>query len=66
MEKPKKRDTVKAARIKKTAELTGVSDRSVRRVINGDQDNPTVMQVYLELEEGENALLTAVKQLVPF
>lgn len=69
--KSTKRDPETAIRVKRTAELVGVSTRTVYRVIIGD---PTVekftaekvMTVYMELKEGENQLIEAVKQLVPF
>jgi len=66
MEKTKKRDTEKAARILKTARIAGVTPRSVERVLNQEQQNQKVMTIYMELLEGENVLVQAVKELVPF
>jgi hypothetical protein len=62
----RKKDTKKAATIIETAELTGVSQRSVQRVISGDQDNERVFTVFMELTERKNRLLQEVMQLVPF
>jgi hypothetical protein len=70
MEKTKKRDTERAARIKKTSRITGVDVRSVQRVLNGDQENEFVFDVYMaiaeEEEKMENKLIDAVKELIPF
>jgi hypothetical protein len=66
MEKTKKRDSAKAARVQKVANMAGVSIRQVYRVINGDQDNEDILSAYMELLEGENQLLVAVKELIPF
>lgn len=70
MEKTRKVDTERASRIIKTARITGVSVRSVQRVLNGEQDNDYVFDVYLALTEEElkmeNGLLDAVKELIPF
>lgn len=68
-----KRKSEISARIKRTAELTGVSVRSVRRVIIGDQVNENVLQTYMDLEEMEevmmrvykNKLVKAVEELIP-
>lgn len=61
-----KRDAFNAVLIQQTADITGVSDRHVRRVINGAYENEGVTTVYMELLEGNNKLLQAVKSLVPF
>ncbi len=72
---PKKRDAETAARVKLTADITGLDVRSVYRIISGDQNNPKVLEVYMQLQEGtimlaetikENLLLKAVNELVPF
>ncbi|MBS1642371.1 MAG: hypothetical protein JSR11_07795 [Bacteroidetes bacterium] len=63
--KIKDRDTIRAARVKKTAGIIGVSERTVRRVINGDTDNENVMSAFMLITEGENKLLNEVKKLVP-
>jgi hypothetical protein len=64
--KTSKKDTRRAAFIKDTAELAGVSQRQAQRVLAGDQENETVISVFMEIQEGYTALLDAVKQLVPF
>jgi hypothetical protein len=77
--KSNKRDPETAIRVKRTADLTGVSPRTVYRVIIGDPkiSNETidkVLSVYMQLKEGEkeiienikNQLTDAVEQLVPF
>jgi hypothetical protein len=61
-----KRDTIRAALVKQTAEITGVSVRSVERVLAAQQENEKVLQVYLEMQQGNTALVDAVKELVPF
>ena len=66
MEKNKKRESWKASLAQKTAEITHVSTRYVRYVINGEYENQNVMNVYMALMEGENELLARVKELVPF
>lgn len=70
MEKTRKRDTERAARIIKTARIAGVSEKSVRRVLNGEQENEYVLDVYMALAEEdekiENELIEAVKELIPF
>lgn len=63
--KTKRRDIIKAARVRKTADLTGVSQRHVQRVIEGSRMNDNVLTVFMKIEEGENQLLEAVKNLVP-
>jgi predicted transcriptional regulator len=63
-DKPKKRDSEKATRVKKAAKLCGVSPRAVYKVLNGDFDNDKVLTVYMTLQEEENKLLNEVKKLV--
>jgi predicted regulator of amino acid metabolism with ACT domain len=62
----RKKDTKKAATIIETAELVGVSTRTVQRVIKAEQDNEKVFSVFMELTERKNRLLAEVQQLVPF
>lgn len=70
MEKPNKRDSETATRVKRTANICGVSRRTVYRVINGNEaDKETaekILSVYMQLSEGENLLLKAVEKAVPF
>lgn len=66
MRYPKKRDTIRAARVLKTATTMGVSQRYVQMVLNGERENSEVMEVFMEISEGEDALLAEVKKLVPF
>ena len=61
MEKNKKRESWRASLVRKTAEMTGFSERYVRYVIDGERDNQLVMSTYMTLWEGENALLETVK-----
>jgi len=65
MEKTRKRDSETAARVNKVADITGVTPRSVYRIIKGEQENEAVMTAYMEMTEGEKCLVEAVKQLVP-
>jgi hypothetical protein len=66
MNKTIKREAWKASLAQKTAKICRVSVRFVRMVINGERENEHVMQVYMKLMEGENKLLKAVSELVPF
>lgn len=68
---PNKRDPETAIRVKRTAELVGVSTRTVYRVIIGDpkistETSEKVMLVYMELADGESKLIQEVRQLIPF
>lgn len=60
------RDTKRAALIQETAHITGVSVRSVRRVLDNQQRNEDVIAVYMTLLEGMSNLQKQVRQLVPF
>ncbi|MCC6290159.1 MAG: hypothetical protein IT249_19950 [Chitinophagaceae bacterium] len=64
--KKKRRDPVVAARVKNTADIVGVSNRTVYRVIKGDSINITVLRAYMNLLEGERLLLEEVKRIIPF
>jgi hypothetical protein len=66
MQNSSKRNSEQATRVARTAEICGVSERQVYRVINGDSKNEDVLRVYMEFAEGENALVEMVKKLVPF
>lgn len=59
----KKRSSIVASLVEKTADVTNVSKRSVQRVIQGDQNNEKVLSVFMYLQEGENALIQEVKKL---
>lgn len=61
-----KRNSETATRVKRTAEICGVSTRHVYRVIIGDRVDQEVLTVYMQLAEGENLLLKSVKEAVPF
>lgn len=61
------RDSDNATRVKRTAELCGVSTRQVYRVIKGDQVNSSILEIYMFLENGEkNLLIKAIEKAVPF
>lgn len=62
----RKHDNARRARIKRTAEITGYSESMVEKVLADKRTNDNVFAVYMELLEGENALVEAVKKLVPF
>lgn len=66
MENISNRDTVRAARIKRTAEIVGVSTRYVRMVLDCERENEDVLAVFMELSEQENLMIESVKKLVPF
>ena len=61
-----KRNASVAAKVKKIANMSGVSPRYVYMVISGERTNEDVFRAYMMLAEGENTLLAAVKELVPF
>ena len=64
-EKQTNRDTVTAAKVKMVADAKGLSPRSVKRIINGDQKNEKVLDDYMSLDEGINLLVQAIKKSVP-
>ena len=66
MIKPNKIDVSRAATIKETAQLVGVSQHYVRMILNGKRENDKIMEVFMEITEGKNLLLQEVKKLVPF
>ena len=61
-----KRDADMAARVKKVAAICEVSKDYVYKVLDGRRSSERVMAVYMELYEGDNKLLKAVKEAVPF
>lgn len=65
-----KRDTERAARIKRTAIITGYSQRYIQAVLSGDRENEQVASIYFSLldadRETDNKLLREVKRVVPF
>jgi hypothetical protein len=66
LRKTRGRDSETATRVKRTADLVGVSTYHVWRVIRGDSVNEKIMETYMFLLEGEqNLLVEAVKNLVP-
>lgn len=70
MIKNRKRDTERAARIKRTAIITGYSQRYIQAVLSGDRENEQVESIYFSLldadRETDNKLLREVKRIVPF
>jgi predicted transcriptional regulator len=66
MKNPIERDSANAARVKKVADIAGVTERYVRLVLTGERKNSYIMSLYMHLQEGETLLLKAVKELVPF
>jgi hypothetical protein len=70
LDKTKARDPENAIRVKRSAEIAGVSTRTVYRVILCDEKISKetierVMNIYMQLQEGENLLVEAVKKTVP-
>lgn len=63
-EKKGNRDTIDAARRIKCAQITGVTVRQVRRVLNAESENDLIVSVYMQLVEGENELENQIKQTV--
>jgi hypothetical protein len=64
--KPVKRDVRRAATILETAEIVGVSQSEVQKVLRTDRNNEKIIAVFMELTERKNALLEEVKNLIPF
>jgi len=64
MKKNPKKSTKLAARVQKTAEITGFTTDYIYLVLRGDRKDTDVMQTYMFLHEGENKLLKAAKQLL--
>lgn len=64
VEKPSQRDTIRAARVIKCAEIAGVCVRQVRRVMDGDSENNLVEAVFMQIVEGENELIQKIKHQV--
>ena len=61
-----KRDSQKANLVKMTAEIMKCSPDLVYKVLAGTRINDQIFTCYMELLQGESALLKAVKKLVPF
>jgi predicted transcriptional regulator len=61
-----KRDVRRAATVLETAEIVGVSQSEVQKVLRADRNNDRVLEVFMELTERKNALLEEVKKLIPF
>lgn len=66
MRKTGSRDRFNTVLVSQTADITGYKMRYVYMVLQGIRENEAVLTVYMELKEGHNKLLEAVKQLVPF
>lgn len=69
MSKTKNRDAIRASLIKKTAELTGFTERHVRNILNGEnkKENETsklILRTFIKITEGESKLLEEIKQSV--
>lgn len=62
----KKKNTWKADLVATTAEITKVSERHVRYVLDMERNNESVETVYMFLAEGKNKLVEEAKKLVPF
>jgi hypothetical protein len=58
------RNTQKASRIVRTAQIAGVSERMVRYVLAGERTNETIMEIYMSLYESEREIDTALAQHV--
>ena len=68
-DKKKHYDPLRYARMLRTAKITGVSPRQVRRVCDGEQNNDVIMDTIIRMAQYEdhfdNELLKEVKKLVP-
>ena len=54
------REPLKAALIKKTAEIEGITAASVRRVLNNTRNNEKVFQTFLFLEKETEKAISGV------
>lgn len=70
MRRTSKKSSETAIRVKRTADLAGVSVRTVYRVINGEEAEKAtadrIMKIYMQLSEGESLLIKAVKEAIKF
>lgn len=66
MEKPNKKSSEMNYRVKRTADICGVTVPHVYKVLRGDRNNEEIFTTYMELLERDNKLLEEVKKLVPF
>lgn len=66
MKKRKKEDPEQKALVRKLSRITGYSERQIERVIKAESENERVLDAYMFLHEGNNRLVEAVKELVPF
>ncbi len=68
MNKTINRDTIRAARVIRTAQITGVSKRQVRRVCEGKCQNENVISVMVRMAQAEemldNLLINEIKSIV--
>ena len=58
----KKRDDTAAI----VAQIHHVTDGYVRKVINGERNNDSILSSYIKIKQEKNKLIEAVKELVPF
>lgn len=62
-------DPIRYARLLRTAKIVGITPRQVRRVCDGDSDNPVVINTMVRIAQAEevfdNLLITEVKKLIP-
>ena len=61
-----KRDVRRAATIKDTAEVLGVSTSLIQKSLATTRNNDKAVAVFMELSERKNLLLDEVRKLVPF
>lgn len=68
--KNNKRDAIKAARVKRVAEIVGCSTDTVYAVLAADRENAIVEDVYFQIAEADvafdNLLKQEVRRLVTF
>jgi hypothetical protein len=68
--KTRNRDSERAALTPKVARITGYSEELVKKVIRDERQNELILNTYMDLKETlnerENYLLAAVKNLIPF
>jgi predicted transcriptional regulator len=62
MTKNNKRDVKRAATIKETAEVIGLSTSQVQKVLRDERDNPKIIDVFMELSERKQKIVDELRQ----
>ncbi len=66
MEKTIQRSTKRRDVATIVADIHGVTDNYVRKVMRGERENEAIIATYMEIIEQDNLLIAAVKKAVKF